>query len=157
RDPAQARDAQRDRAPRAPAPPTDRPPDAREPRRRARRRLGAPPPAAVGRGRLPRPAARRRDPARRADHLRRRRLRRDDIRARLPRVTLARRGARRARALLGLAVRSRDRRRLLGGAGRPYTRGRIGLVSCAPTDERPRPPRGGARALRRLPSAFPPV
>ena len=46
------------------------------------------------------------DPARRADHLRRRRLRRDDVRARLPQAAVTARGARGARALRRHAVRS---------------------------------------------------
>ena len=46
---------------------------------------------------------RRGDPARRPDHLRRRRLRRDDVRPRLPRPAHRRRGGRRAGALLRAA------------------------------------------------------
>ena len=62
----------------------DRLPDAREPRRPAGCRVGPAPPRAVGRRRLSESSRRRSDPARRADHLRRRRLRRDDVRPRLP-------------------------------------------------------------------------
>ena len=81
-DPAQARRAQRVGASRAPASPADRP--------RMLESLGvepiadgAAPSRAVGRRRLSRPAARRGDPARRAHHLRCRRVRRDDVGARL--------------------------------------------------------------------------
>ena len=83
-DPPQARPAHRSRAARARASSADRLPDAREPRRDAGRRMGPPPPRALGRHRLSRRAARRRHPARRAHHLRRRRVRRDDERPRLP-------------------------------------------------------------------------
>ena len=62
-------------------------------------------PRALGRRRLPRPAGRRGHPADRTDRLRLRRLQRDDDRSPVPQGALGRRGARRAAALRGRAVR----------------------------------------------------
>ncbi|CAA9511444.1 MAG: diguanylate cyclase/phosphodiesterase (GGDEF & EAL domains) with PAS/PAC sensor(s), partial [uncultured Solirubrobacteraceae bacterium] len=69
-----------------------------------------PPPRALRRRGLPRPDRRRGDPLRVAHPLRRRLLRGDDLRPRLPQGHGARRGAGRAAALLGHAVRPAGRR-----------------------------------------------
>ena len=83
-------------------------------------------------------------PARRADHLRRRRVRRDDVRPRLPAAAHGARRARRASALLGHAVRPGGRRGLRGRArrhlaGRARSRG-LNAVSTMTT--RPGDPPG---------------
>ena len=88
----------------------DRLPDAREPRRRAGRRVGAPPPRALGRGGLSEPARRRADPARRADHLRRRRVRRDDVRHKRGYVRTAKSPPEALAELIAARARSSTRR-----------------------------------------------
>ena len=102
--PPQAGRAQRGGAAHPRAASADRLPDAREPRRPAGGRVGAPSPRAVGRRRLSEPPRRRPDPARGEDHLRRRRLRRDDVRARL----LARRCRSEKRSPSSSAARARS-------------------------------------------------
>ena len=89
------------------APPRRRAGDARARRRRARRGRAdrPPPPRALGRRRLSRRHRRRGDPAGGAHHLRLRRLQRDDDQPALPRRAADGRRGRRARALLGRAVR----------------------------------------------------
>ncbi len=107
RDHQQARQAHRRgvRADQAPSRP--RAGHARARRRRARRGRTdrSPPPRALGRRRLSRRHHRRDDPAGGAHHLRLRRLQRDDDQPALPRGAADGRCDRRARALLGRAVR----------------------------------------------------
>ena len=120
RDPPQAGHADRGRATRARTASADRLPDAREPRRRPRRRLGTSPSRALGRDRLSGPPPGRGDPARRPNHLRRRRLRRDDVRPRLPAAADRRGRDGGADQLRRHTVRPIDRRRIRRGVRRRH-------------------------------------
>jgi diguanylate cyclase (GGDEF)-like protein len=136
---AQTGAADRRGARRARAAPADRLPDAREPRRRPRGRLGAAPSRALGRRRLPGRDRGRAHPARRPDPVRRGRVRRDDVRSRVPAPAHARPGDRGARELRREPVRPGDRGRVRGGARGARTRARPRLVSLSRVCGPPRP------------------